>query len=73
METSWALTISFIVYTAGIILVGLYSARFAARSTSDYLLAGKGLGPWVTALSASASSESGWVTLGLVGTAYSKG
>ncbi len=73
METQLTVSISFIVYTLGIVLVGLYSARFSSRSTSDYLLAGKGLGPWVTAISASASSESGWVTLGLVGTAFTEG
>lgn len=73
METPLSVTISFSVYTLGIVAVGLYAAVYASRSTSDYLLAGKGLGPWVTAISASASSESGWVTLGLVGTAYSEG
>lgn len=73
METPWTVTVSFWIYTFGIVLVGLYSARFSSRSTSDYLLARKQLGPWVTALSASASSESGWVTLGLVGTAFSEG
>ena len=73
MDSSLAVTISFIVYTVGIVFVGLYSAKFASRSTSDYLLASKGLGGWVTALSASASSESGWVTLGLVGTAFNEG
>ncbi len=72
-ETPWSVTLSFVIYTVGIVLVGLYSARFASRSTSDYLLARKGLGSWVTAISASASSESGWVTLGLVGTAFTKG
>ncbi|MCP4580529.1 MAG: sodium/proline symporter [candidate division Zixibacteria bacterium] len=73
METSWSLAISFIIYTVGIVAVGLYSAKYASRSTSDYLLARKGLGAWVTAISASASSESGWVTLGLVGTAFNEG
>lgn len=73
MEVSWTLTVSFIVYTLAIVTVGLYSARYASRSTADYLLARKRLGPWVTALSASASSESGWVTLGLVGTAFTEG
>jgi len=71
--TPISVTISFVIYTLGIVLVGLYSAKFATRSTSDYLLARKGLGAWVTAISASASSESGWVTLGLVGTAFSDG
>ncbi len=64
---------SFAVYTLAIVLVGLYSARFAKRSDEDYFLAGRSLGSWVAALSASASSESGWVTLGLVGWAFVSG
>jgi sodium/proline symporter len=73
LDAPLSVSVSFLVYTLGIVAVGLYAARFASRSTSDYLLAGKGLGPWVAAISASASSESGWVTLGLVGTAFSEG
>jgi Na+/proline symporter len=65
--------ISFAVYTVAIIAVGIYSARFARRSDEDFFLAGRSLGSWVAALSASASSESGWVTLGLVGWAFSTG
>lgn len=65
--------VSFAVYTLGIVGVGLYSARFARRSDEDYFLAGRSLGSWVAALSASASSESGWVTLGLVGLAFTSG
>lgn len=65
--------VSFAVYTLGIIAVGLYSARYARRSNEDYFLAGRSLGGWVAALSASASSESGWVTLGLVGLAFTSG
>lgn len=64
---------SFALYTLGIVLLGLYSARFARRSDEDFFLAGRSLGPWVGALSASASSESGWVTLGLVGWAFTNG
>lgn len=65
--------VSFSVYTLAIVGVGLYSAKFAKRSDEDYFLAGRSLGSWVAALSASASSESGWVTLGLVGWAFSSG
>ena len=65
--------VSFGLYTLGIIAVGLYSARYARRSDEDYFLAGRSLGGWVAALSASASSESGWVTLGLVGWAFASG
>ncbi|MEM7230222.1 MAG: sodium/proline symporter, partial [Planctomycetota bacterium] len=67
------IVISFCVYTAFIVLVGLWSARKARKSDVDYFLAGRNLNPWVAALSASASSESGWVTFGLVGLAYGSG
>ena len=73
MEASWSVLISFSAYTVAIILVGLWSAKSASRSSKDYLLAGKGLGAWVSSISASASSESGWVTLGLVGMAFNSG
>lgn len=65
--------VAFAAYTLAIVAVGVYSARFAKRSDDDYFLAGRSLGPWVAALSASASSESGWVTMGLVGWAYTSG
>jgi sodium/proline symporter len=65
--------IAFAVYTLAIVAVGVWSARYARRNNEDYFLAGRSLGPWVAALSASASSESGWVTLGLVGTAFVTG
>ncbi len=65
--------ISFAVYTLGIVAVGVYSARYARESDEDFFLAGRSLGGWIAALSASASSESGWVTLGLVGWAFTSG
>jgi len=73
MEASWSVIISFSAYTLAIVVVGLLAARVASRSSKDYLIAGKGLGPWVSSISASASSESGWVTLGLVGEAFNVG
>ena len=68
-----AFAVSFAVYTLLIVAIGVYSARYARRSDEDYFLAGRSLGPWLAALSASASSESGWVTLGLVGWAFASG
>lgn len=67
------LAASFVIYSIGIALVGLLSVRSSRESESDFLLADRGLGAWVGALSASASAESGFVTLGLVGIAFSKG
>ena len=64
---------SFSIYTLAIIAIGLYSARYATQSDEDYFLAGRSLSGPIAALSASASSESGWVTLGLVGMGYGVG
>ncbi|NOX57893.1 MAG: sodium/proline symporter [Planctomycetes bacterium] len=64
---------SFVAYTLAVVAVGLYSSRYAKRSDEDFFLAGRSLGKWVGALSASASSESGWVTLGLVGAGFMQG
>jgi len=69
-EVNITMTISFIVYTLGIVLIGLYSSKLRKKTKDDFVLANRELGPWTSALSASASSESGWVMLGLVGEAY---
>jgi sodium/proline symporter len=67
------LTASFALYTAAIAAIGLLSTRFSRKTESDFLLADRGLGPWVAGLSSAASAESGWVTLGLVGFAFENG
>lgn len=73
METSFALAASFVVYSLFIIGTGLYTTRFRKRTDDDFVLASRELGPWAASLSASASSESGWVMLGLVGMAFTDG
>ncbi|MFZ5979279.1 MAG: sodium/proline symporter [Candidatus Zixiibacteriota bacterium] len=70
MNYNFLLIGSFIVYSAAVVLIGLYSTRWRKQTTDDFVLANRELGSWVSALSASASSESGWVMLGLVGEAY---
>ena len=70
MDTQVILTISFIAYNLLIIGFGLYSTKLKKETSDDFILANRELGPWASALSASASSESGWVMLGLVGEAY---
>lgn len=60
------------VYMAILLGIGLAAARLT-RSTEDYYLAGRSLGSWVTAISSTASSESGWVVLGAVGMVYVSG
>lgn len=67
------LILSFVVYTLGIVAIGLYSSKLRKETNDDFVLANRELGPWASALSASASSESGWVMLGLVGSAFTNG
>ncbi len=67
------LVISFLVYSAVVAGFGFFSTTKSRESDSDFLLADRGLGAWVGALSTAASAESGFVTLGLVGMAYTSG
>ncbi len=62
--------ISMAVYMTIVIVIGLLFAKRANKSSDDYLLGGRSLGPWVTAFSASASDMSGWLLMGLPGVAY---
>ncbi|MBQ8510584.1 MAG: sodium/proline symporter [Clostridia bacterium] len=65
--------ISIAVYMAAVILIGLYFAKRANKSTDNYFLGGRSLGPWVSAMSAEASDMSGWLLMGLPGLAYWSG
>lgn len=67
------LAAAFLGYTIAIGLLGLVSSRFSRATKADFLIADRGLGAWVAGLSAAASAESGWVTLGLVGFAFNTG
>ena len=62
----------FILYLLLIIFVGILSNKFVS-SQLDFLLAGRRLGPWVTAFSERASGESAWLLLGLPGAAIAIG
>ena len=62
----------FTLYLLLIISVGVLSNKFIS-SQLDFLLAGRRLGPWVTAFSERASGESAWLLLGLPGAAIAVG
>ena len=62
--------VAMIVYMLAVILIGVYFARRANKSSEDYFLGGRSLGPWVAAFSAEASDMSGWLLMGLPGLAY---
>jgi len=58
------------VYIAAVIAIGFYYAKKASESTGNFLIGGRSLGPWVTAMAAEASDMSGWLLMGLPGVAY---
>ncbi|MDW6019616.1 sodium/proline symporter PutP [Vibrio plantisponsor] len=72
MENSFAITTTFIVYLILMLAIGVYAYQ-RTKSSSDYFLGGRSLGPWPAALSAGASDMSGWLLLGLPGYAYAAG
>jgi sodium/proline symporter len=72
MNDTTAVLVTLILYNATLIGVGLW-ARKRNKGVEDFFLAGRGLGPWVAAISASASSSSAWTLLGVSGAAYAWG
>ena len=70
MNDTMQIMITMIIYMLIVIGIGLAFARRANKSSEDYFLGGRTLGPWVTAMSAEASDMSGWLLMGLPGVAY---
>ena len=64
--------ITFVGYLLVIVCVGFY-AYYHTRSYGDYILGGRSLGGFVTALSVGASDMSGWLLMGLPGAVYLAG
>ena len=62
--------IAMVIYMAIVIVIGIVFAKRANKSSENYFLGGRSLGPWVTAMSAEASDMSGWLLMGLPGVAY---
>ncbi|MGD8580435.1 MAG: sodium/proline symporter [Lysobacterales bacterium] len=59
-------------YQALMLAIGWWASK-RNRDSEDFYLGGRRLGPWVAALSASASSSSAWSLLGVSGAAFSWG
>lgn len=64
--------LAFALYLGLMLAIGFFTFR-KTKSTSDYFLGGRSIGPWFTALSAEASDMSGWLLMGLPGLAYFTG
>lgn len=72
MQSNLTIGATFFVYLAGMLAIGII-AYYRTGDLSDYLLGGRKLNSFTTALSAGASDMSGWLLLGLPGYAYVKG
>ncbi len=70
MNNTVQILISMVIYMSIVIIIGVLFARRANKSSKEYFLGGRSLGPWVTAMSAEASDMSGWLLMGLPGVAY---
>ena len=66
------LLITFTLYLLLMLGIGVF-AWSKTNTLSDYILGGRKLGYWTTALSAGASDMSAWLLLGLPGYAYAAG
>ncbi|MEQ1964880.1 sodium/proline symporter PutP [Xenorhabdus khoisanae] len=72
MTVNSPMLITFIIYIAGMLLIGFMAYR-STKNFDDYILGGRRLGSVVTALSAGASDMSGWLLMGLPGAIFFSG
>ena len=69
---STPLIVAFTAYLLLMVVIGFVAWR-RTRTFDDYILGGRSLGPYVTALAAGASDMSGWLMMGLPGALYLTG
>jgi len=67
----WILSV-FVLYLVVLAAIGVYCMRFN-RTLADFVLGGRKMGVWVTAISAQASDMSAWLLVGLPAYAYATG
>lgn len=72
MEFKHIMLISMAFYMMAVLYIGIFAAKMT-KTTADYYLGGRTLGPWITAMSAEASDMSSWLLMGLPGLAYFSG
>jgi len=72
MNVATPLFVTFAGYLLLMIAIGFW-AWYRTKTFDDYILGGRSLGSYVTALSAGASDMSGWLLMGLPGALYLTG
>ncbi|AOX00951.1 sodium:proline symporter [Moorena producens PAL-8-15-08-1] len=73
MPKQVGIALTFIIFLLLFTAVGIYSATRKQNTTTDYLLASRNVNPWLTALSAMATGQSGFLFIAQVGFAYKIG
>jgi sodium/proline symporter len=72
MTAGTPLLVTFTAYLLLMVVIGFLAWR-RTRTFDDYILGGRSLGSYVTALAAGASDMSGWLMMGLPGALYLSG
>ena len=70
MSDNTQILLATVLYISIVIGIGVKYAKQANESSDNFLIGGRSLGPWVTAMAAEASDMSGWLLMGLPGVAY---
>ena len=73
VNPNWQTYIMLGAYFVVLLVIGYYGYKQATGNISEYMLGGRNIGPYVTALSAGASDMSGWMIMGLPGEVYTTG
>ncbi|XQW83436.1 sodium/proline symporter [Thalassotalea piscium] len=72
MNRETVILVTLIIYKVILVAIGLWASK-RTNTTEDFFIGGKKLGPWVAAISSSASASSAWSLLGVSGAAYVMG
>ncbi|MEP9852646.1 sodium/proline symporter PutP [Staphylococcus aureus] len=73
VDPNWQTYIMLCFYFLILLGIGYYGFKQSTGNVSEYMLGGRNIGPYVTALSAGASDMSGWMIMGLPGEVYTTG
>lgn len=65
--------LSFIFFLLCFLSIGIYASTRKKATTDDYLVASRSVNPWLMALSAVSTNNSGFMFVGLIGSTYSEG
>jgi Na+/proline symporter len=65
--------VGFAVFMVAFAIIGMFSAKSGQRTDQDFLLASKSVSPILTALSAAATKNSGYMFIALIGYIYAFG